>query len=137
MEEKKVIRPSQCRFTGRKSCLTDLVAFCDITTGWVGEGRAVDVVYLGFSKDFTVSLNIPIGKTGNYWRESSGRQQRCLGDCSISLMREFERPGTVQPGEERNEREPYQYWMGPGSFQWCPARGQGAMGRNWNPESSK
>jgi len=32
-------------------------------TGWVDEGRAVDVVYLGFSKAFdTVSNNILLGK---------------------------------------------------------------------------
>jgi len=32
-------------------------------TGWVDEGRAVDVVYLDFSKDFgTVSHDILLGK---------------------------------------------------------------------------
>jgi len=32
-------------------------------TSWLDEGRAVDVVYLDFSKAFdTVSRNIPIGK---------------------------------------------------------------------------
>lgn len=27
-------------------------------------------------------------------------------------------------------------WMGPGSFQWCAATEEGAMGTNWNTGSS-
>ena len=62
MEEKKVIRSSQHGFTKGKSCLTNLIAFYDGMTGWVDEERAVDVVYLDFSKTFdTVSQNILLG----------------------------------------------------------------------------
>jgi len=65
VEEKKIIRSSQHAFIKGKSCLTNLIAFCNGVTGWVDERRAVDVVYLDFSKAFdAVSHNILIGKCG-------------------------------------------------------------------------
>jgi len=87
--KKKVIRSSQHGFTKGKSRLTDLIAFYDGMTGWVDEGKAVDVVYLDFSKAFdTVSHNILLGKFRKCgldewtvrWIESwlNGRTQRVV-----------------------------------------------------------
>jgi len=53
-----------------------------------------------------------------------------------SLLRgEAEGAGLVQPGGEKAESGPYIFRvgvrrMGPDSFQWCPATGQGATGTN-------
>jgi len=55
MKEKKTIRSSQQEFTKGKSYLINLIAFCDGRTGWLDEGRAVDAVYLDFSKAFGTS----------------------------------------------------------------------------------
>ena len=46
----KVIKCSQHGLTKGKSCLTDLVASYNVIASWVDEGRAVDAVYLDFTK---------------------------------------------------------------------------------------
>jgi len=67
VEEKKVIRSSQHGFTKGKSCLTNLIAFYNDMTGWVDEGKTLDVAYLDFSKVFDiVSHNILLGKFRKY-----------------------------------------------------------------------
>lgn len=50
VEEREVIRHSQHGFTKGQSCVINLIAFCAVMTIWVDEGKAVDVVYLDFSK---------------------------------------------------------------------------------------
>ena len=93
----KVIRSSQHGFTKGKSCLTNLIAFYDDMTGWVDAGRAVDVVYLDFSKAFdTVSHNILLGKLSKCgldewsvkWIENwlNGRTHRGLSSAALSLV---------------------------------------------------
>jgi len=79
-------------------CLTNLIAFYEGMTGWVDEGRAVDVVYLDFSKAFDmVSHNILLGKLRKCgldewsvrWIENwlNGRTQRVVISSAESSWR--------------------------------------------------
>ncbi|KAK4820579.1 hypothetical protein QYF61_001819 [Mycteria americana] len=63
VQDTQVIRPSQHGFMKGRSCLTNLISFYDKVTRLVDEGKAVDVVYLDFSKAFvTISHNILLEK---------------------------------------------------------------------------
>ncbi|PKU44871.1 rna-directed dna polymerase from mobile element jockey- hypothetical protein [Limosa lapponica baueri] len=67
IEEQEVIGSGQHGFTKGKSCSTNLIAFYDVITGWLDEGRTAVVIYLYFSKAFdTVSHNILIRKLRKY-----------------------------------------------------------------------
>ncbi|GAB0195095.1 mitochondrial enolase superfamily member 1 [Grus japonensis] len=54
VQDNQGIRPSQHGFMKGRSCLTNLIFFYDLVTHLVDEGKAVDVIYLDFSKAFDV-----------------------------------------------------------------------------------
>ncbi|KAK4810354.1 hypothetical protein QYF61_019273 [Mycteria americana] len=63
VEDNQGIKPSQHGFRKGRSCLTNLISFYDKVTRLVDEGKAVDVVYLGFGKAFdTISHRILLEK---------------------------------------------------------------------------
>ncbi|PKU45527.1 rna-directed dna polymerase from mobile element jockey-like [Limosa lapponica baueri] len=66
MKDTQAIRPSHHGFMKVRSCLTNLISFYDKVTRLVDEGKAVDVVYLDFSKAFdTVSHGILLAAHGS------------------------------------------------------------------------
>ncbi|KAK4831861.1 LOW QUALITY PROTEIN: hypothetical protein QYF61_019689 [Mycteria americana] len=70
----QAIRPSQHGFVKGRSCWTNLISFYDKVTYLVDEGKAVDVVYLEFSKAFdTISRSILLEK-----RAAHGLDRRML-----------------------------------------------------------
>ncbi|TRZ21726.1 hypothetical protein HGM15179_005395 [Zosterops borbonicus] len=52
IQDNQDIRPSQHRFRKGRPCLTNLISSYDQVTQLLDEGKAVDLAYLDFSKDF-------------------------------------------------------------------------------------
>ena len=54
LEGNRLINDAQHGFRSGRSTQTNLIEFLDVTTKWMDEGKAFDVVYLDFSKAFDV-----------------------------------------------------------------------------------
>jgi len=80
VKDNEGIRPSQHGFMKGRSCLTNLISFCDQVTRLVDEGKAVDVIYLDFSKAFdTVPHSILLEKLAAHG----------LDGCSLCWMKNW------------------------------------------------
>jgi len=67
VQDHQGIRPRQHGFVKGRFCLTSLISFYDRVTRLVDEGKAVDVVYLDFSKTFnTVPHSILLEKLADH-----------------------------------------------------------------------
>ncbi|RMB93593.1 hypothetical protein DUI87_30292 [Hirundo rustica rustica] len=95
LQDGQGIRPSQHGFRRGRSCLTNLITFYDQVTCLVDAGKAVDVVYLDFSKAFdTVSHSILLNKLAAHGLDRSslcwvrnwldGRAQRVVVNGAAS-----------------------------------------------------
>ncbi|GAB0188803.1 mitochondrial enolase superfamily member 1 [Grus japonensis] len=71
-QDNQVIRPRQHGFMKGRSCLTNLISFYDKVTCLVDERKAVDIVYLDFTKAFdTISHSILLENLGAYGLDGS------------------------------------------------------------------
>lgn len=88
-KDKEVIVRSQHGFTKAKSCLTNLIRFCNEITVLVNAGRAVDIMYLYFSKAFSkVSPNFLVEKMMRYGlgKQTVRRTENWLNSQAHSVM---------------------------------------------------
>jgi len=80
VKDNQGIRPSQHGFMKGRSCLTNLISFCDQVTHLVDKGKAVDVVHLDFSKAFdSVPHSILLEK----------RAAHDLGGCALHCIKNW------------------------------------------------
>ncbi|KAK4828643.1 hypothetical protein QYF61_000291 [Mycteria americana] len=118
MEFREVIQDSQHGLTKGRSCLTNLVAFCDGVTTSVGKGRAMDVIYL----DFYSRIECTLSKFAHDTKlsgvadipEGQDAIQRDLDELKkwahVNLMRFSKAKCKVLHMGQCNPR--YQHWLG-------------------------
>ncbi|RMB98864.1 hypothetical protein DUI87_24408 [Hirundo rustica rustica] len=97
LQDGQGFRPSQHGFRRGRSCFTNLISFYDQVTHLVDAGRAVDVVYLDFSKAFELSRSTLLDKLAAHGLDRStlhwvrnwldGRAQRVVVDGAASSWR--------------------------------------------------
>ncbi|RMC21468.1 hypothetical protein DUI87_02334 [Hirundo rustica rustica] len=103
LQDGQGLRPSQQGFRRGRSCLTNLITFYDQVTRLVDAGKAVDVVYLDFSKAFdTVSHSILLDKLAARVLDRStlcwvrnwldGQAQRVVANGAASSWRPVTQP---------------------------------------------
>ncbi|KAJ7415204.1 RNA-directed DNA polymerase from mobile element jockey-like protein [Willisornis vidua] len=86
LQDRQGIRPSQPGFRRDRSCLTNLISVYDWVTCLVDEGKAVDVLYLHFSKSFdTVSHSILLEKLAAHSLDSKFADDTKVGE-SVHLL---------------------------------------------------
>ncbi|GAB0210341.1 hypothetical protein GRJ2_003499900 [Grus japonensis] len=85
VQDNQVIRPSQHGFVKGRPCLMNLISFYDKMTHLVDEGKAVDVVYLDFSKAFdTLSHSILLEKLAAHGLDGLGEEW--LESCPVEKV---------------------------------------------------
>lgn len=84
-----LIGDSQQAFTKGKSCLTNLVVFCDKVTVILNEGSRIDITYLDLCRAYdTVPQNILASNLERHGsdRWTSQEVRNCLEDCTQSRV---------------------------------------------------